>query len=212
MVEQGAVNGLRIDHCDGLRDPVGYLNRLNERLSSPSLTEAARVPIFVEKILARSEDLPHDWAATGTTGYDFVNALNCFFVDPRGAKRLEQIYATFLGQKTVFKDVLYQKKRLVMSSLLGVEMRALAHHLEMLASSSRYARDLPLGELTQALLETTAHLRVYRTYLRNLEVSAADEARIERAIEDARKQRSQLNPQAFDFLRDVLLVKNRPYL
>ena len=57
-------------------------------------------------------------------------------------------------------------------------MRALAHHLEMLASSSRYARDLPVGELTQALLETTAHLHVYRTYLRNLDVSAADEARV----------------------------------
>jgi len=212
MVEQGAVNGLRIDHIDGLRDPVGYLNRLNERLAISSAPEAARVPIFVEKILARSEDLPCDWVATGTTGYDFVNALNCFFVDPRGAKRMEQIYSKFIGQAPVFQDIVYQKKRLVMSSLLGVEMRALAHHLQMLASNGRYARDLPVGELTQALLETTAHLPVYRTYLRNLEVSAADETRIEGAIEDARKQRPQLNPQAFDFLRDVLLVKNRPYL
>jgi (1->4)-alpha-D-glucan 1-alpha-D-glucosylmutase len=212
MVEQGAVNALRIDHIDGLRDPVGYLNRLNERLASSGTSEPARVPIFVEKILGRSEDLPPDWAASGTTGYDFVNALNRFFVDPRGATRMEQMYAKFIGQEPVFQDILYQKKRLVMSSLLGVEMRALAHHLEMLASNNRYARDLAVGELTQALLETTAHLHVYRTYLRNLEVSAADDARIERAIEDARKQRPQLNSQAFDFLRDVLLVKNRPHL
>jgi len=212
MVEQGAVNALRIDHIDGLRDPVGYLNRLNERLAGSNPSESVRVPVFAEKILARSEALPSDWPAAGTTGYDFVNALNCFFVDPRGASRLEQIYAKFIGQKLVFENVLYQKKRLVMSSLLGVEMRALAHHLEMLASSSRYARDLPVGELTQALLETTAHLHVYRTYLRNLDVSAADEARVERAIGEARRQRPQLNPQAFDFLRNVLLVKSRPQL
>jgi len=212
MVEQGAVNALRIDHIDGLRDPVGYLHRLNERLAGSNPSEPLRVPIFVEKILARSEVLPSDWPAAGTTGYDFVNALNCFFIDPRGASRLEQIYAKFIGRELVFEDELYRKKRLVMSSLLGVEMRALAHHLEMLASSSRFARDLPVGELTQALLESTAHLHVYRSYLRNLEVSAADEARIERAIDEARRQRPQLNPQAFDFLRDVLLVKNRPHL
>jgi (1->4)-alpha-D-glucan 1-alpha-D-glucosylmutase len=212
MVAQGAVNALRIDHIDGLRDPVGYLNRLNERLADPDFSEPLRVPVFVEKILARGENLPSDWPTAGTTGYDFVNALNCFFIDPRGANRLEQIYAKFIGQELLFEDGLYQKKRLVMSSLLAVEMRALAHHLEMLASGSRYARDLPVGELTQALLETTAHLHVYRTYLRNLDVSAADEARVERAIDEARRQRPQLNPQAFDFLRDVLLVKNRPHL
>jgi (1->4)-alpha-D-glucan 1-alpha-D-glucosylmutase len=212
MVEQGAVNALRIDHIDGLRDPVGYLSRLNERLAGSNPSEPLRVPIFVEKILARSEVLPPDWPAAGTTGYDFVNALNCFFIDPRGASRLEQIYATFIGQELVYDDVLYQKKRLVMSNLLGVEMRALAHHLEMLASSSRYARDLPVGELTQVLLETTAHLHVYRTYLRNLDVSVADEAQVERAIGEARRQRPQLNPQAFDFLRNVLLVKSRPQL
>jgi (1->4)-alpha-D-glucan 1-alpha-D-glucosylmutase len=212
MVEQGAVNALRIDHIDGLRDPVGYLNRLNERFASSNPSEPLPVPVFVEKILARSEDLPSDWSAVGTTGYDFVNALNCFFIDPRGASRLEQIYAKFIGQRFVFEDVLYQKKRLVMSSLLGVEMRALAHHLEMLASNSRYARDLPVGELTQALLETTAHLHVYRTYLHNLDVSTVDEVRIQCAIDEARKQRPQLNPQAFDFLRDVLLVKSRPHL
>ena len=90
--------------------------------------------------------------------------------------------AAFVGREFAYEDVVYQKKRLVMASLLGVEMRSLAHYLEMLASSSRYARDLPVGELTQALLETTAQLHVYRTYLRNLDVASTDEARIERAI------------------------------
>jgi (1->4)-alpha-D-glucan 1-alpha-D-glucosylmutase len=211
MVEQGAINALRIDHIDGLRDPLGYLNRLNERLAGPNPSEPLRVPVFVEKILARSEDLPADWPVAGTTGYDFVNALNCFFVDPRGAKRLEQIYAKFLGKELVYEDGVYQKKRLVMASLLGVEMRSLAHHLELLANSGRYARDLPVGELTQALLETTAQLQVYRTYVHNLDVSAQDEAQIQSAITQARAKRPQLNSKAFDFLRDVLLVRNQPH-
>jgi (1->4)-alpha-D-glucan 1-alpha-D-glucosylmutase len=213
MLEQGALQDLRIGHIDGLRDPVGYLNRLNERMTAACASgEPSCVPILVEKILARSEDLPPDWPVAGTTGYDFLNALNCFFVDPRGTRRVEQIYNKFIGREFVYEDMVYQKKRLVMASLLGVEMRSLAHHLEMLASNSRYERDLPVGELTQALLETTAHLPVYRTYIRNLDVAPQDEARIERAITQARAHRPQLNPQAFDFLQDVLLVRTCPHL
>jgi (1->4)-alpha-D-glucan 1-alpha-D-glucosylmutase len=213
MVEQGTIQGLRIDHIDGLRDPLGYVNRLNERLAAPKEAGGKPdVPIFVEKILERSEDLPCDWSIAGTTGYDFLNALNRFFVDPRGARQLEQGYSKFVGREFAYEDAVYQKKRLVMATLLSVEMRSLAHYLEMLASNSRYARDLPVGELTQALLETTAQLHVYRTYLRNLDVASTDESRIERAISEARARRPALNPQVFDFLRDVLLVRNRPHL
>jgi (1->4)-alpha-D-glucan 1-alpha-D-glucosylmutase len=212
MIEQRAVNGVRIDHIDGLRDPAGYLNRLNERLTGSNPAESTRIPIFVEKILARSEDLPGDWPVAGTTGYEFANALNWFFVDRRGTKSLEQIYTKFIGGELDYDDLVYQKKRLVMASLLGTEMRSLAHHLATLASNDRYARDLPIGELTQALLESTAHLHVYRTYLRNLDVAREDEARIEQAVAEARARRPQLNPHTFDFLRDVLLVRNRPHL
>ena len=213
MVEQGVVSSLRVDHIDGLRDPLGYLNRLNERLTShdPSNTSTI-VPIFVEKILARSEQLPVDWPVAGTTGYDFLNALNCFFVDPRGTAPLEQIYFKFLGKELIYSDVLYQKKKLVMSTLLGVEMRSLGNYLEMLAGHDRYARDLPRVELTQALIETTAYLSVYRTYIRNLEVASQDKARIEHAINEARARRPQLRSEGFSFLRDVLLLRNRPHL
>src|SRR5262249_12553220 len=154
-----------------------------------------RVHIFAEKILERSEDLPADWPIAGTTGYDYLNALNRFFVDPRGSRQLERIYSSFVGHHLVYDEAVYQKKRLVMSSLLGVEMRSATHQLEMLARSDRYARDLPVGELTQALLEITARLNVYRTYLRNLDVARVDEARIERIVAEARQRRPQLNSQ-----------------
>ena len=82
------------------------------------------VPIFVEKILARHERLPNNWPVTGTTGYDFVNFLGTFFVDPKGAAQIEKIYSRFIGKEIAYDDLLYQKKKLIMSILLGVEIRA----------------------------------------------------------------------------------------
>jgi len=213
LVEQNVAAGLRIDHIDGLRDPLSYLQRLNEAFAEfKAVREAAPVCIFVEKILARRERLPSDWPAAGTTGYDFLNALNCFFVDPRGAKQFEQTYLDFVDKELTFSEVLYQKKKLVMATLLGVEMRALGHQLELLASKDRHARDIPQVELAQALVETTAYLNVYRTYIRSLQVSRQDSARIERALEQAQARRPHLNPVCFTFLRDVLLLRVRPHL
>jgi (1->4)-alpha-D-glucan 1-alpha-D-glucosylmutase len=213
LVEQNAVTGLRIDHIDGLRDPLAYLNRLQERVvaRNPALASSP-APVFVEKILARGESLPSDWPVAGTTGYDFLNNLNCFFVNPLGTEKLEQIYFKFLGKSLVYEEVLYHKKKSVMTTLLGVEMRALGHQLGMLAGDDRYARDISRIELTQALMETTACFSVYRTYIRNLEVPPPDARRVEKALTEAQARRPQLNPATFDFLGDVLLLRNRPHL
>ncbi len=213
MVEQRIVNGLRIDHIDGLRDPLGYLNRLSERVSADTRSiEPSSVPVFVEKILARDEQLPNNWPVAGTTGYEFANALNCFFVDPRGATKVEQVYANFLGRDSVYEQILYQKKKLVMSKLLGVEMRTLSRGFQMLAEDDRYAREIPRTELNQTLIETTAQLSLYRTYIRNLELSQQDQDRIEQALSRARAMTTQLSSAGFHFLRDVLLLLNLPHL
>src|SRR3984885_9483326 len=213
LVEQNSVTGLRIDHIDGLRDPLGYLRQLNESVGSDTRSiESLSVPVFVEKILARDERLPANWPVAGTTGYEFANALNCLFVDPKGAKAVEQIYSRFLGRDVVYDELLYQKKKLVMSTLLGVEMRSLGHQFQVLARDDRYAREIPRSELEQTLIETTGHLSVYRTYIRNLEVSAQDEQRIEQALSNAQIRTSLVHSRSFDFLRDVLLIRNRPHL
>jgi (1->4)-alpha-D-glucan 1-alpha-D-glucosylmutase len=99
-----------------------------------------------------------------------------------------------------------------MSILLGVEIRAAGQQFQLLARNDRYAREIPRLELNQVLIETTAQLSVYRTYIRNLEVAEEDRQRIEQAVQKARAKSPQLNPQAFDFLRDVLLLLNRPHL
>ncbi len=213
LAEQPVIDALRIDHIDGLRDPLAYLNRLKEQLIvSPQTAEARPVSIFVEKILARREQLPPDWPAAGTTGYDFLNALNSFFIDPRGTRRIEDVYFGFIGKKPVYEDLLYQKKKLVMATLLGVEMRSLGHQLSLLANSDRYARDLSRTDLTQALVETTAYLPMYRTYIRNLQLSSRDRGVIEQAILEAQERKFYLKPANFDFVRDVLLLRNRPHL
>jgi len=213
MIEQKALAGLRIDHIDGLRDPLGYLQQLSERVGSDTRsTEPASVPVFVEKILARNEPLPSSWPVAGTTGYDFANALNSFFVDPQGTKQVEQTYSQFLGRDLIYDDILYQKKKLVMSTLLGIEMRALGHQIQVLARDDRYAREIPRIELNQALVETTAHLSIYRTYVRNLEVARQDEERIKQALNDAQAKSLPVSPRSFEFLRDVLLLRNQPHL
>src|ERR1051326_8171148 len=198
LVAQGPVDALRIDHIDGLRDPFAYLNRLREQLSAAAAEDAnRRTAVFVEKILERSEQLPVEWPTDGTTGYDFLNALNSVFVDPEGGKCLEQIYSRFISREATYADLLYQKKKLAMSTLFGVELRSLGHQLTLLADNDRYARDLSRADLTQALIETTAHLPIYRTYIRNLDVSPADAQIIEQSLQTPSSARFICDPKIF---------------
>ncbi len=143
-VSRETLTGLRIDHIDGLRDPGAYLTRLQQRLAgTEEHSGAASAYVLVEKILARGETLPADWPVSGTTGYEYLNYANGIFVDPAGAETIERGYAAFTGKNDKFADVLYQKKKLVMNTLLGVEMRSLGRQLSELAAQDRYARELP---------------------------------------------------------------------
>src|SRR5579875_3769781 len=111
-----------------------------------------------------------------------------------------------------FEDLVYEKKKEVMDSLLAVEMRSLGHHLSLMAEQDRYARDLPVAELTPALIETTACLSVYRTYTRDSTVALSDRDYIVQALEAARRRNRKLNPAYFDFLGDVLLLREKVHL
>src|SRR2546423_1494394 len=111
FVEQGIACGLRIDHIDGLRDPLADFTRLKEQIAPAVQAKGSNgVSVFIEKILASTEHLRPEWPVDGTTGYDFLNTLNRFFVDPSGTKRLEDAYFQFIGKALVYEDVLYQKK------------------------------------------------------------------------------------------------------
>lgn len=213
LVARNPLAGLRIDHIDGLRDPYAYLGRLQERLATDETrSESPSSYLLVEKILQRDEQLPEDWPVSGTTGYDYVNQANGIFVNPDGARQITQVYSDFIGRKQEFSNVLYQKKKLVMSTLLGVEMRTLGRHLVELATQDRYARELSRDLLIEALVEVTACLPVYRTYIRNMDPPPQAMEYIELAVKEARRRAPTLPTVYFEFVREVLLLLNPPHV
>ena len=197
--------GFRIDHVDGLLDPLAYLTRLQERLSPPE-SGNGKSYVVVEKILERDENVPDDWPCQGTTGYDYLNFANRLFVDESQAEALRGVYERWIGSATDFADLLYQKKKLVMRTLLAVEMRSLGRQLIELSRDDRYAREIAPTDLMEALIEVTACLSVYRTYVRGFEETAAEREVITAAIRQARERRSSLPAICYDFLSDVLLL------
>jgi len=194
LLGEGKVTGLRIDHIDGLLDPKGYLDRL------------PREYVVVEKILAGNEQLPSDWQTHGTTGYEFLNFLNGAFIDREGFHRLESTYQDFTGSTATTAEVFHERKRQVMKELFAGEVNALVHRLCQLAEADRHARDLSRTELNEAFVSVTAYLPVYRTYMRDFDISETDRAYIDDAIAAAGQ-----GP-AFDFLRRVLLLDPAWYL
>jgi (1->4)-alpha-D-glucan 1-alpha-D-glucosylmutase len=188
LIAEGKVTGLRVDHIDGLHDPAGYLTRLQHRLGEPMY-------VVVEKILAPGETLPASWPVAGTTGYDFLDIVNRVFVDSGGQ--------ALLAVRTLpFDDLVYERKKQVIDQLFSGEMRALGTHLGTLAVADRNARDFAPSELLAALLEITACMPVYRTYIRD-EISDWDREILGRALREAQR-RSSIEERIFKFVRRVL--------
>jgi len=241
LVRDGTVDGLRIDHVDGLRDPAGYLRRLQRGtagLGPPG--ESQPLWVVVEKILAADEELPASWPVAGTTGYDFQSSLTGVFVDPAGLRELDRLYARFTGEVEGFAEVRYQHKRQALEELFRGDLGALAADLGTLAAADLAARDLPPSLLARALLEVTACLPVYRTYVApELEqpispeepaqrasrraassdphpapLADSDLRYLDRALAEARQRTpaGPLTPLAFDFLSRVLRLDPPPEL
>jgi (1->4)-alpha-D-glucan 1-alpha-D-glucosylmutase len=166
----GTISGVRIDHVDGLRYPAAYLKQLNEAVTAA----AGRPPyVVVEKVLLGGEQLPSDWCTAGTTGYDFLAALNGLFIEPHGWERLGEFHHE-LTTVADFTDLLYDKKRQVLTSLFSGELRSLVERAACLLP------DASSEALTFALTEVTACLPVYRTYITpaptEVDYGAIDEA------------------------------------
>ncbi|MBW6503500.1 malto-oligosyltrehalose synthase [bacterium] len=213
LAREGKITGLRVDHVDGLYDPQGYLVRLMQRLTgAEDDNPPAGFYVLVEKILGEEEMLPPEWPVHGTTGYDFLNALNGVFISARGVKTLDDVYARFNGMAQDFRETVHRSKKLIMDTLFAGEMHSLGQHLGRLAEQDRYARDLPRKELRAALIEVTACFPVYRTYARSPELSARDVRHIAKALKWAQQRSTEASTPVFDFLRRVLLLEIPPAL
>ncbi len=197
-LREGLLDGVRIDHPDGLRRPGEYFDRL--RQAAPGAW------IIAEKILEPGESLPASWPIDGTTGYDFLNALGAVFVDPQGAKPLDELYAEMTGAPTDYGAVAYEAKHQVLHGLLAADLNRLTQRFVEVTDGRRRYRDFTRLALRETLAEVAASLGVYRTYIREDGSSEAGERdRIEAAVVAARARRQDLDPELFGLLQRILL-------
>ena len=212
LIREGHVTGLRIDHPDGLYDPARYLDTLRERCARDRAGGGEAAPdgppfyVIVEKVLMPGESLPGHWPAHGTTGYELLNALNRLFVDPKGARVLEQGYQRFTGSVESFADVAHRAKRLITDTTMAGELTVLGRRLARLAGQRRESRDYTARSLTDALREIIACFPVYRTYVGDdgQAASPVDRAHVEEAVADAKRRSPTTSPSVFDFIGDLL--------
>jgi (1->4)-alpha-D-glucan 1-alpha-D-glucosylmutase len=202
----GVLDGIRVDHPDGLRNPLEYLDRLR--------AATRRGWIIVEKILTPGERLRSNWPVDGTTGYDFLNLVGGLFVDPAGEADLTALNAATTGEDRDFAAVARECRLLVLRDTLGSELNRLTAALLEICEGHRRYRDYTRHELHEALREVAAGMPVYRTYVRGRAgvVTVEDEAAIAEAVAAARSARPDLDPDMLDFLGDILALRVRGVL
>ncbi|HEY6483301.1 MAG TPA: malto-oligosyltrehalose synthase [Steroidobacteraceae bacterium] len=233
LVAQGKIDGLRVDHPDGLRDPAQYFHRLQSRIAQIRGTTAGgagaaagqnhdaaatvdfgtagqkrALPIYLvaEKITASFEHLPGDWPVHGETGYHFANVVNRMLVDAATKARMDRVYHAFIGQSLEWPNVAYDAQHMILRRSLASELTVVANQLARIAQSERRTRDFTLNGIRQALAEVVACFPVYRTYVA-ASVSETDRRYVDWAIGSARRRRSVGEAPLFDFVRAALLME-----
>jgi (1->4)-alpha-D-glucan 1-alpha-D-glucosylmutase len=204
LLARGDLDGLRIDHVDGLFDPIGYCDLLHSR------AELLRQPMYlvIEKILAPGQELLARWNVDGTTGYEFMNAVAGLAVAAHNERAFTRVYQRFTGDGAPFASVALASKIAVLESALSGELNVLALRLDRIAQRDPRTRDFTYGALHRALLEAIAAFPVYRTYVTGDKVEAADRGFIERAIAAARHADPSSEGSVYAFLRRVLLTEH----
>jgi (1->4)-alpha-D-glucan 1-alpha-D-glucosylmutase len=201
-LEKGWLDGLRVDHPDGLRDPAGYLQRL--RALAPDAW------IVVEKILEPGESLPASWPVQGTTGYDFLNLVNGLFIDPDAEPAFTSLYASFTGEPADYPALLVEKKREVLKTLLAAELNRLTGLLARIAAERADSKKISRAQLQEALAAVIARFPVYRSYIvASAPGQPSDIAAIKLAVHLACEDRKDLPPEIFAFIHAVLLKPRR---
>ncbi len=203
LIANGMLQGLRIDHVDGLYNPGGYCNLLKER------ADALGQPVYVvvEKILATFERLRASWLIAGTTGYEYANLVNGLFVDARAEAGFTRIYARAIGREPNYDDIAYDAKRRIMSVNLASELTVLATNLSRIAASDRHSSDFTYNGLRDALMDVVAAFPVYRTYVISEVIEAEDREFIEAAVAVAQRRSTLYDESLFTFIADILTLR-----
>ncbi|KQQ62584.1 maltooligosyl trehalose synthase [Pseudomonas sp. Leaf127] len=193
LITEGLVDGLRIDHVDGLADPRGYCRKLHRRVQGllaqrPAEAQLDHLPIYVEKILGSDEALRQDWLIDGTTGYEFMNQVSLLQHDPKGEAPLGELWRQVSERTAVFAEEELVARDLVLHGTLAGDFENVAQALLQVARSDLMSRDLTLGAIRRALLALVCNFPVYRTYISVCGRSAEDERFFQQAMEGARTQ------------------------
>ncbi len=202
-LKTGCVDGVRVDHPDGLRDPQQYFERLRE--------QAPAAWIIAEKILEPGEELRKEWPIAGTTGYDFLNICNGLMVHPEGMRELTAIYEDFIHERADFASLAYTMKLNVEREALGSDVNRLTSLFVGICENHRDHRDHTRAEIRRAIREIAASFSVYRTYVVPARDQVTDEDRneIANAVTMAKESRTDVDPGVFDFVGDVLALRTR---
>jgi (1->4)-alpha-D-glucan 1-alpha-D-glucosylmutase len=237
FLAEGLISGLRVDHPDGLLNPQQYFTRLqmlsaaahcSGPVARPPLAENGieaefqdifgqqewlrqRPPLYVvvEKILEPGEELARDWMVDGTVGYDFINLVNGILIDPRGERPLTNLYHRFTGESEAPAEVIYNSKKSIMTTALPSEVNVLTRMLEEICAVDRRARDFTRNSLHRVTQELIACFPVYRSYIDERgNVSEHDRAMVALATARAKRRNEGLPGAIFDFVRDILLLKD----
>ncbi len=174
LIKENKIDGLRVDHIDGLYDPEEYLHRIRERIDGRYL--------IVEKILGEDEILPENWPVEGTTGYDFLNIVNGLFCKTKNENKLSRIYTQFTRRASTFDDLAVDKKRLIISTRMAGELERLSLLVEDIAKHDRHGADITLIGIKTALEEILVHFPIYRTYVNGKNISEPEKEYINRTI------------------------------
>lgn len=210
LIAKGKVNGLRIDHPDGLYDPAQYFRRLRSGIHGVEIghlaTAGAGSYVLVEKILMNDEPLPREWPVDGTTGYEFSNLVNGLMVDHSSALKMERNYRAFTGRSLDFAEVVYRSKSQILKTLLSSELNMLANALSRIALANRHTCDFTLNSLRRALEKIIANFPVYRTYVSGESISNEDRHYVEQAVAASKARSRAGDLSIFDFIRRMMLV------
>jgi (1->4)-alpha-D-glucan 1-alpha-D-glucosylmutase len=209
LIKEGGLNGLRVDHSDGLLDPADYFRSLQAGCMAAGDT-LRPFYIVTEKILAGNEKLRPDWSIEGTTGYDFLALVNGVFVDPNRRRAFHRLYEAFTGSPPCCEELVYQCKKLILETSMAGELHVLAGRLDKISEQHRWSRDFTLASLRHVLRETIACFPIYRTYItsRGAHPGPEDERHIRNAISRAKRRNQSTEESIFDFLQSILLLED----
>src|SRR6202171_6542658 len=206
LIAEGKLQGLRLDHIDGLRDPAQYFQRLRRLIRDAQGKDAKPFYMVVEKILGEDEQLHRFAGVRGTTGYEWLNVITKVLVDGNGLDPLDEVWRQISNMSPRLGPVLKDAKRRVLETLLTSEFTVLTRLLARIAAGHYSTRDFSADSLRQALELYILHFPIYRTYLTSAGPTGHDRAQISETIEKARGGMVGGDQGIFEFLRDTLTM------